>query len=40
MNNEQLYMSIDEQAEALASAGFFRVEQILLKGGLVLHRAS
>jgi hypothetical protein len=33
-------MSIAEQAAALASAGFSRVEQVLLKGGLVLHLAT
>lgn len=40
MSNAQLYMTVDEQREALVSAGFTRVEQVLLKGGLVLHRAS
>lgn len=40
MQNDQLYMSIAEQAAALASADFSRVEQVLLKGGLVLHHAT
>jgi SAM-dependent methyltransferase len=40
MSNDQLYMSVAEQAAALEAAGFARVEQVLLKGGLVLHRAS
>jgi SAM-dependent methyltransferase len=40
MSNAQLYMTVDEQREALLAAGFTRVEQVLLKGGLVLHQAS
>jgi SAM-dependent methyltransferase len=38
MKNDQLYMTVSEQFNALASAGFV-VEQLFLKGGLVLHRA-
>jgi hypothetical protein len=40
MENDQLYMSVAEQAAALANAGFSKVEQVLLKGGLVLHHAT
>lgn len=40
MKNDQLYMTVEEQKAALASAGFSKVEQLLLKGGLVLHCAS
>lgn len=40
MSNGELYMSVQEQREALLGAGFARVEQLLLTGGLVLHRAS
>lgn len=40
MKNDQLYMTVDEQHTALVSAGFLRVEQLLLKGGLALHHAS
>lgn len=40
MKNDQLYMSVDEQKEALTLAGFLTVEQIMLKGGLVLYRAE
>jgi SAM-dependent methyltransferase len=40
MKNDQLYMTVDEQKAALVSAGFCKVEQLLLKGGLVLHCAS
>ncbi len=40
MKNDQLYMSVAKQAAALASVGFSKVEQVLLKGGLVLHRAT
>lgn len=40
MSNGQLYMSVEEQRQALLGAGFARVEQLLLKGGLALHRAS
>lgn len=39
MKNDQLYMTVDEQREALAGAGFAPVEVVLLKQGLVLHRA-
>src|SRR5262245_25730252 len=38
MQNAQLYMTVEEQKEALMAAEFIRVEEIL-KGGLVLHRA-
>lgn len=40
MKNDQLYMTVQEQYDALTSAGFSRVERLLLKGGLVLHRAT
>jgi ubiquinone/menaquinone biosynthesis C-methylase UbiE len=40
MKNDQLYMSVAEQRDALLIAGFNQVEQLLIKGGLVLHRAS
>lgn len=40
MKNDQLYMSIAEQKGALAQAGFLKVEQLLVKGGMVLHRAT
>lgn len=40
MKNEQLYMTVAEQKVTLANAGFSKVEQLLLKGGLVLHCAS
>lgn len=40
MKNDQLYMSVAEQRDALLTAGFNQVEQIMIKGGLVMHRAS
>ena len=40
MSNDQLYMSVTEQRQALLSAGFATVEQVLLKSGLVLHNAT
>ncbi len=40
MENDQLYMSVAEQRDALLSAGFTSVEPVLHQGGLVLHRAS
>jgi ubiquinone/menaquinone biosynthesis C-methylase UbiE len=40
MKDDQLYMSVSEQAQALVDAGFSTVEQVILKGGLVLHRAT
>jgi ubiquinone/menaquinone biosynthesis C-methylase UbiE len=40
MTNPQLYMSVEEQKQALLAAGFTQVEEILTRGGLVLHRAT
>lgn len=40
MSNDQLYMSVAEQRQALQDAGFSSVEQVMLKGGLVLHHAT
>jgi SAM-dependent methyltransferase len=40
MANAELYMTVDEQREALLGAGFTHVKQVLLKGGLVLHHAT
>jgi SAM-dependent methyltransferase len=40
MSNDQLYMSVAEQRTALLLAGFSRVEELLVKGGLVLHHAT
>lgn len=39
MSNDRLYMTVDEQRLALLDAGFTDVTQVLLKSGLVLHRA-
>ena len=39
MSNDQLYMSVLEQRDALLTSGYGSVDQILLKGGLVLHHA-
>lgn len=40
MANERLYMTVDEQREALLAAGFAEVVEVLRKEGLVLHRAT
>lgn len=40
MSNDQLYMSVAEQRQALLDAGFGSVEQVMLKGGLVLHNVT
>lgn len=40
MKNTDLYMSINEQAQALTEGGFSSVLCLLSKGGLVLHGAS
>jgi len=40
MENDQLYMTVYEQREVLASTGFDSVECLLLTGGMVLHRAT
>ena len=39
MANDELYMSVNEQAQALRDAGFSQVEPVLALGGMVLHRA-
>ena len=39
LSNDQLYMTVDQQREALRRAGFAQVEAVLVKGGLALHRA-
>lgn len=39
MQNDRLYMSVEEQRMALEEAGFRRVEPLLLKGGLMLYCA-
>ncbi len=39
LSDDQLYMTVDEQGEALRRAGFADVEAVLVKGGLALHRA-
>lgn len=39
MKNHELYMTIEEQREALYDAGYVTVEQLLCKDGLILHRA-
>jgi hypothetical protein len=36
--NDQLYMTADQQRDALLHAGFADVEAVLVKGGLALHR--
>lgn len=40
LSNDQLYMTVAQQRQALLDAGFGRVEAVLVKGGLVLHRAE
>jgi SAM-dependent methyltransferase len=40
MSNDQLYMSISEQRDALSNAGFKSVQQIHRIGTLVMHRAA
>ena len=39
LSNDQLYMTVDQQRDALLRAGFTGVEAVLVKGGLALHRA-
>jgi ubiquinone/menaquinone biosynthesis C-methylase UbiE len=40
MTNELLYMTAAEQKCAIESAGYKSVRRVLLKGGLVMHRAT
>jgi len=40
LSNEQLYMTVPEQHDALVRGGFGHVETVLVKGGLALHRAQ
>lgn len=39
LSNAELYMTLDEQAEALARAGFARVDRVAVEGSLALYRA-
>ncbi len=39
LTNQELYMTQDEQQQALESAGFDPVERLLVRGSLVLHAA-
>jgi len=40
MTDRELYMSAGEQVEALRRGGFAHIEQVLCKGGMVLHHAG
>ncbi len=40
VTNEQLFMTIEEQRQALLDASFESVRQIMCKGSLVLHHAA
>ncbi len=40
MANSQLYMSTDEQKDALLRAGFKDVAQVIQAGSLSMHRAA
>jgi SAM-dependent methyltransferase len=40
MKNDDLYMSVAEQEQALQAVGFASVKQVVVKGGLVLHGAA
>ncbi|MEP6502841.1 MAG: class I SAM-dependent methyltransferase [Betaproteobacteria bacterium] len=40
LSNDQLYMSVEDQADALRRGGFEGVEPVLVKGGLALHQAQ
>jgi predicted methyltransferase len=38
--NDQLYMTVPEQRDALLNAGFSEVRKVVASGTLVMHRAS
>ena len=38
MPNDQLYMTVTEHSEALLDGGFKSIEQLMLKGGLVMYQ--
>ena len=40
MKNDQLFMTVEEQREALHVGGFSHVAQVMIKGGMALHRAA
>lgn len=40
MKKEGLYMTVDEQRQALIAAGFRQVDELLRLGGMVLHSAA
>jgi predicted methyltransferase len=39
LQNDQLYMTVAQQREALLTAGFSNVEEVAAAGTLVMHRA-
>ena len=39
LSNDQMYMTVAGQREALLRGGFASVDEVLVKGGLALHRA-
>ena len=39
LSNDQLYMTVAGQREALLRGGFASVDEVMVKGGLALHRA-
>ncbi|WP_255466334.1 hypothetical protein [Ramlibacter sp. WS9] len=40
MGNNALYMTVEEQAQALRAGGFDEVSELLRKGGMVLFHAT
>lgn len=40
MQNDRLYMTVEEQRQALELAGFSSIRELLRKGGMALHRAA
>ena len=40
LSNDQMYMTVDQQHDALVRGGFAQVAAVLVKGGLALHRAQ
>lgn len=40
LSNDQLYMTVAGQRDALLRGGFARADEVMVKGGLALHRAQ
>ena len=40
MSNDELYMTVSEQKDAMTQAGFQSIQELMVKGTMALHHAS